>query len=492
MSQAIGGSLPIAGGETVGPIPGRWRRAAPVPAPLHPISESPTDGHAHPTRPASRHSYTKDGAARCGDCRAWRARSAGRADDRARRILHRHPPADGRSARRGRCRVVLLMEDHVAGCFARPSRPARPTVHRRGDGGRPAQLGRPVARRRCPIRLTRRGGFSTIGTPPPESWKSRLTAGSARPPRLARQRGTAPSPSTVTVARRRGNSVGQPDGGGKLKGRWCQTSRRGERGQRNWLGAFGHGRVSGPTSASRSRRGRGSTGSRSRVRGHDRRRTRLPVDLTLDGPRRASTPTCRLLVAWNASINLTAMRVPATIAPPRLDRLAVPVLRAPAIGRILDLGSGAGYPGLPLAAPCRGPCGCRFDRQEGRVPRGRAAVRPCRDASRRPPNGPRLSPTSRPARGMAGRRGACRGRSRRSPSSALPLAPARRSRGGNAATAVSRRARRGTRRSTRSGGRSDRVCLRAGVGLAGHCLVVVDQRPVRPGSATRHARRRPR
>jgi 16S rRNA (guanine527-N7)-methyltransferase len=67
----------------------------------------------------------------------------------------------------------------------------------------------------------------------------------------------------------------------------------------------------------------------------------------------------RLLLAWTAAINLTAIRDPAGIARLHvLDSLAAVSLLGPrgATG-ILDLGSGGGFPGLPLAvvlAPERG------------------------------------------------------------------------------------------------------------------------------------------
>ncbi len=69
----------------------------------------------------------------------------------------------------------------------------------------------------------------------------------------------------------------------------------------------------------------------------------------------------RLLVAWSASINLTGRRAPEEVALEHVaDSLAaLPLLRElrrpPAPGArdrplsLLDLGSGAGYPGLPLA-----------------------------------------------------------------------------------------------------------------------------------------------
>ncbi len=60
----------------------------------------------------------------------------------------------------------------------------------------------------------------------------------------------------------------------------------------------------------------------------------------------------RLLLAWNASINLTSITDPALVAVRHVvDSLAaVPMLarRRPGL-RIGDIGSGAGYPGLPLA-----------------------------------------------------------------------------------------------------------------------------------------------
>jgi len=59
----------------------------------------------------------------------------------------------------------------------------------------------------------------------------------------------------------------------------------------------------------------------------------------------------RLLLAWNRAVNLTAIRDPAeAVRLHVLDSLtAVPVLRSRGVDGILDLGSGGGYPGLPLA-----------------------------------------------------------------------------------------------------------------------------------------------
>jgi 16S rRNA (guanine527-N7)-methyltransferase len=84
----------------------------------------------------------------------------------------------------------------------------------------------------------------------------------------------------------------------------------------------------------------------------------LDLDLT-PGMRAALDAHARLLLAWNSHVNLTAIRTPGGIAlehvadslsavPLLLDRLATrrPPRRPP---RLLDLGSGAGYPGIPVA-----------------------------------------------------------------------------------------------------------------------------------------------
>jgi len=69
------------------------------------------------------------------------------------------------------------------------------------------------------------------------------------------------------------------------------------------------------------------------------------------GAREAMLDHLRLLLAWTTAVNLTAIRDPqAAVTGHVLDSLAaLPVLRASRAGRILDLGSGGGYPGLPLA-----------------------------------------------------------------------------------------------------------------------------------------------
>jgi 16S rRNA (guanine527-N7)-methyltransferase len=84
-------------------------------------------------------------------------------------------------------------------------------------------------------------------------------------------------------------------------------------------------------------------------------------DLGLELDPRARTAIAghvRLLLAWTTAINLTAIRDPAAVARGHvIDSLsALPVLRVlPALSarstpRLLDLGSGGGFPGLPLAA----------------------------------------------------------------------------------------------------------------------------------------------
>lgn len=58
-----------------------------------------------------------------------------------------------------------------------------------------------------------------------------------------------------------------------------------------------------------------------------------------------------LVLAWTSRVNLTATRDPVAFARDHvLDSLtAVPILRAHGIDAFLDLGSGAGLPGIPLA-----------------------------------------------------------------------------------------------------------------------------------------------
>ncbi len=76
--------------------------------------------------------------------------------------------------------------------------------------------------------------------------------------------------------------------------------------------------------------------------------------LELDLPRSVRTAIddhVRLLIAWTTAINLTAIREPSEIARLHVvDSLAaVPVLRRAGASTAVDIGSGGGFPGLPIA-----------------------------------------------------------------------------------------------------------------------------------------------
>jgi 16S rRNA (guanine527-N7)-methyltransferase len=78
------------------------------------------------------------------------------------------------------------------------------------------------------------------------------------------------------------------------------------------------------------------------------------LGLTLDPAARAAIDAhARLLLAWNEHVNLSGLRTPELVARGHvLDSLiAVPALRELGAARptLLDLGSGGGYPGVPLA-----------------------------------------------------------------------------------------------------------------------------------------------
>jgi 16S rRNA (guanine527-N7)-methyltransferase len=77
------------------------------------------------------------------------------------------------------------------------------------------------------------------------------------------------------------------------------------------------------------------------------------LGLVVDGTaREAIDGHVRLLIAWNAAINLTSVRDPAQIAIRHVaDSLtALDMLEGAGVEAFLDLGSGGGFPGLPLAA----------------------------------------------------------------------------------------------------------------------------------------------
>lgn len=89
-------------------------------------------------------------------------------------------------------------------------------------------------------------------------------------------------------------------------------------------------------------------------------RFRATLDAGLEALGLSLTPTARaaidghvrLLLAWNPAINLTAIREPAEIAVRHvLDSLtAARLLESARVERFADLGSGGGFPGIPLAA----------------------------------------------------------------------------------------------------------------------------------------------
>ncbi len=76
----------------------------------------------------------------------------------------------------------------------------------------------------------------------------------------------------------------------------------------------------------------------------------LAIELT-PAARTAVDGHVRLLLAWTAAINLTAIRDPIDVALLHvIDSLAgLAALGSASPERILDLGSGGGYPGIPLA-----------------------------------------------------------------------------------------------------------------------------------------------
>jgi 16S rRNA (guanine527-N7)-methyltransferase len=76
------------------------------------------------------------------------------------------------------------------------------------------------------------------------------------------------------------------------------------------------------------------------------------LGLSLDDQARAAIADhVRLLLAWTTAINLTAIRDPVAAAREHvLDSLsALPLLRARNVPDLLDVGSGGGFPGVPLA-----------------------------------------------------------------------------------------------------------------------------------------------
>lgn len=56
----------------------------------------------------------------------------------------------------------------------------------------------------------------------------------------------------------------------------------------------------------------------------------------------------RLIIQWNRRINLTAITDPAEMAVKHFLDAIAPINHIPAHGRLLDIGTGAGFPGIPL------------------------------------------------------------------------------------------------------------------------------------------------
>lgn len=54
------------------------------------------------------------------------------------------------------------------------------------------------------------------------------------------------------------------------------------------------------------------------------------------------------LIRWNRKTNLTAIRVPEEIAVKHVLDSMAPLPHLPAAGRLLDIGSGGGFPGMVL------------------------------------------------------------------------------------------------------------------------------------------------
>lgn len=76
------------------------------------------------------------------------------------------------------------------------------------------------------------------------------------------------------------------------------------------------------------------------------------MELTLTPEARVAIDShVRLLLAWTSAINLTGIRDPAAVALAHVvDSLtALSILRDRSIDRFVDIGSGGGFPGLPLA-----------------------------------------------------------------------------------------------------------------------------------------------
>lgn len=163
-------------------------------------------------------------------------------------------------------------------------------------------------------------------------------------------------------------------GGGRLNGRVPRTFRRRERRPARSSGRPAQGprpdrRASLPTCASAAAPSQGqrqaAAADRAPLPTDPRTLPALPasyrttlaaclraLDLRLSPAAQAAIDSqAQLLLAWSGSINLTALRAPEQVAREHIaDSLAaLPLLRGERPDGLLDIGSGAGYPGLPLA-----------------------------------------------------------------------------------------------------------------------------------------------
>ena len=69
-----------------------------------------------------------------------------------------------------------------------------------------------------------------------------------------------------------------------------------------------------------------------------------------------------LLVQWNKVINLTAItKYPEVIQKHFLDSLSIVKIYKPTAEKILDIGTGAGFPGIPVKIAFNGPVYFEFD-----------------------------------------------------------------------------------------------------------------------------------
>ena len=248
---------------------------------------------------------------------------------------------------------ILVLEDHVQGCIR--------TAAERGEADQYVDevidvvrrtLGRPV-RGSARTELARRRGqparLSTGFRDRPGSWIRGLDA-APRAPNVRTPRGVRASGHVVREGSRgnpgRNRSDGaRPDGTPSRRERTTPGAAPGWPGARLQEGALDQPRRPLPTRVSDL--------------------PELPpaydaalvaglaaLGLALDpDARRAIDDHVRLLLAWTSAINLTAIREPAAVAVAHVvDSLtAVAPLRARGITRLLDLGSGGGFPGIPLA-----------------------------------------------------------------------------------------------------------------------------------------------